>query len=29
VVLKEQMMIRKDAGEGFYKKMIIKHGNGD
>lgn len=28
-VLKEQMMIRKDAGEGFYKKMIIKHGNGD
>jgi len=27
-VLKEQMMIRKDAGEGFYKKTIIKHGNG-
>jgi len=28
-VLKKQMMIRKDAGEGFYKKTIIKHGNGD
>ena len=27
-VLKEQMMIGKDAGEGLDKKTIIKHGNG-